>query len=132
LQGINVRYFTLPILGSWVICLLGCGGDENRPMAMATTPEKAKQVIEEVMEAWKSGKTKEDLRSLSPPRYLQDDDFFTGKKITNYKFIGEPKVLGTGMNFVIELTLQDGKTKKLGYRVVTEPNIAVTREDGRP
>jgi hypothetical protein len=121
----------------WTLLLLvgvvGCGG--AKPLGLATTPEKSRQVIVTALDAWKNGQTRDDLKNLSPPVYFQDDDLYRGRKLVDYQLEGEPRVLGTGLSYVVRLTLQNGTaqpaTRKVAFRVVTEPNIAITREDGK-
>jgi hypothetical protein len=113
--------------------VVGCGG--AKPLSLATTPEKSRQVIVSALDAWKNGQTREDLKKLSPPVYFQDDDLYRGRKLIDYKLEGAPKQLGTGLSYVVSLTIQNGSTppatRKVAFRVVTEPNIAITREDGK-
>ena len=79
------------------------------------------------------GKTADDLRTQSPPVVLLDDDFRRGRKLLDYKIEGDGVPRGTGLRFDVALTLQDGNkpptTRKLAYRVVTEPNVSISRED---
>ncbi len=116
-----------------LVGLVGCGGIQ--PLGLATTPEKSRQVIVAALDAWKHGQTRDDLTKQSPPVYFQDDDLYRGRKLVDYKLEGEPKVLGTGLSYVVSLTIQNGSaspaTRKVAFRVVTEPNIAITREDGK-
>jgi hypothetical protein len=100
---------------------------------MATSPEKARPAIDAAFTAWKDGKTADDLRKQSPPVLLLDDDFTRGRKLVDFKIEGDGTPRGTGLRFNVTLTLQDGAkpptTRKLAYRVVTEPNVTVSRED---
>jgi len=122
------------ILLSALLASVGCSG-EAQPLAMATTPERSREVLILGFDAWKSGTTQKDLAKQSPPLFLGDDDYYRGWKLVDYKIDGEPKVVGTGIAYVLSLTiLEPGKsaptTKKRAYRIVTEPNIAITKEDG--
>ena len=118
-----------------VLALAGCRG-ESPPLDMATTPEKSRAALTAAFDAWKAGGTVQTLAAKSPPVYLVDDSFTKGSKLVEYRFEGEPKIVGTGMTYIVTLTLQDGAkpagTRKLAYRVVTDPNIAIFREDGAP
>jgi hypothetical protein len=115
--------------------VVGCGGGAN-PLGPATTPEKSRQVIVAALDAWKNGQTRDDLHKQSPPVYFQDDDLYRGRRLIDYKLEGEPRERGTGLSYVVRLTLQNGSapaaTRRVAFRVVTEPNIAITREDGKP
>jgi len=127
-----MQRFFLPLL---VVALAGCRG-ESPPLDMATTPEKSRAALTAAFDAWKGGADSKALTSKSPPIYFVDDSFTKGSKLVEYRIEGEPKTVGTGMSYVVTLTLQDGAkpagTRKLAYRVVTDPNIAIFREDGAP
>ena len=122
----------LPLLA---LALAGCGG-EPPPLDMATTPEKSREVLVAALDAWKAGATPKELTARTPAVYLNDDSFARGVKLTDYKIEGEPKTFGTGLSYVLTLTLQDGAkpaaARKLAYRVVTRPNVSISREDGMP
>jgi hypothetical protein len=114
---------------------VGCQSQPT-PLPMATTPEAANTAIKNAFEAWKQGKTAADLQALSPPVYLTDDGFLKGVKLVDYKLEGEGKTVGTGLSFTMSLTTQDGsnapRTRKVAYRVVTTPNISISKEDFLP
>ena len=114
---------------------LGCQGEPAR-LGMATTPEQARAALVAGLDAWKAGGAQKDLAGRSPPIYLADDDLVRGRKLIDYKPEGEPAVVGIGLTFTVAVTVQDGdkppQTKKRLYRVVTSPQIAITKEDGSP
>ena len=122
----------LPLLA---LALAGCGG-EPPPLAMATTPEQSRAALVAALDAWKAGVTPAELAARTPAVYLLDDACSRGAKLTDYKIEGEPKVFGTGLSYALTLTLQDGgkppAARKVAYRVVTSPTVAISREDGTP
>ncbi|MGL4419917.1 MAG: hypothetical protein ACRCZF_04565 [Gemmataceae bacterium] len=127
----------LAVLGLGLFLLqIGCNGS-GTPASLppATTPEKATAAMTAALEAWKNSATPETLAAQSPPVYFLADDFRKGSKLQKYQIVGSPTVVGTGLTFVVELTLElSGKTttKKVAYRVVTEPRTAITQEDQMP
>lgn len=125
-------YHLLPLVA---LALAGCSSDPP-PLAMATTPEQSREVLVAALDAWKGGATAQTLREKSPPVYFADDGLSRGHKLLDYKLDGEPKPVGTGMSYVVSLTTQDGAkaaaTRKLVYRVVTTPNVSISKEDGMP
>lgn len=127
-----MRSILLPAAAALAAALAaGCSGGPT-PLPMATTPEKAGAAIREAFDAWKAGKTPADLKAESPAVYLADDDFQKGRKLVDYTIEGEPVPSGTGMRFVVSFTVSDGgKTtaRKHAYRVVTDPNISISKED---
>lgn len=116
-----------------VTLVLATGCSDTAPLPMATSPEKARPAIDAALTAWKDGRTADDLRRQAPPVVLLDDDFVRGRKLVDYRIEGDGTPWGTGLRFDVVLTLQDGGkppvTRKLAYRVVTEPNVSVSRED---
>lgn len=105
----------------------GCSSDP-KSLPMATSAEKSRPVLETVLNGWKAGKTAEDLKAMAPPHYFIDGDFAKGNKLTDYKIDGDGRPYGTGFRYDVTLTFA-GKSSKVAYRVVTEPNTNVSRED---
>lgn len=122
---------TLIPLAAAVAALAGCG--EPKPLGLATTPEASRAALVEGLDGWKAGESDKSMAARNPPLYLVDDALTRGDKLIDYKIEGEPKVIGTDLSYTVTLTLDSkGKptTRKAGYRVVTDPNRAITREEG--
>lgn len=115
------------ILPAVVLIASGCSG-EPKSLPMATTAEKSRPALETVLNGWKAGKTADELKSMTPPHYFIDGDFTKGGKLSEYKIDGEGKPYGTGYRYDVTLTV-GGKNKSVAYRVVTEPNTSISRED---
>ncbi|MBL8865302.1 MAG: hypothetical protein JNK93_07035 [Planctomycetia bacterium] len=110
------------------LALAGCSSSD--PLSMATTAEKSRPALDAALGGWKAGKTEAELKGQSPPVYLIDADFKRGAKLVDYKVEGDGKPHGTGFRYDVSLTIDGGKgAKKVAYRVVTEPNTAISRED---
>jgi hypothetical protein len=110
--------------------LAGCS--DSRPLPMAATPEAARPALQAALDGWKAGRTPDELRSQSPPVYFNDADFGRGRKLADYRIEGDGTPVGTGLRFVVTLTLQsNGKStpRKLAYRVATQPTVSIYRED---
>jgi hypothetical protein len=104
---------------------------------MAATLESSRAALTATLDAWKQGKTREEMETMSPSLYFGDDDLNRGAKLLEYIIAGEGKPAGTGYSYIVNVKLQDKDTaktrdKKIAYRVVTEPKYAVTREDRQP
>jgi hypothetical protein len=116
------------------LVLAGCS--EPKPLEMATTPEASRATLTAALDAWKAGASQADLSRRSPPVYFVDDDLERGRKLVDYQIEGEPRPVGTGLSYVVTLTVQDGTKapviRRLAYRVVTKPNQSVSREEGTP
>ena len=116
--------------------LVAAGCSEPAPLGRATTPEASRAALTAAQDGWKAGETPDTLARRSTPIHLADDDFTRGRKLADYRIEGEPKEVGTGLSYVVTLTFRDGDkpaaTRRVAYRVVTEPNTAITREEGIP
>ena len=93
--------------------------------------------LDRSLEAWKGGISQKDLATGSPALFFQDDTYRRGTPLTSYAFEGEGKVVGSGMSYIVNLTLKgsgekENKVQRVAYRVVTRPSLAVTREEGIP
>jgi hypothetical protein len=113
-----------------VLALVGCS--DSKPLPMAASPESARPALQAALEAWKANQTPADLRNQSPPVYFNDADFRRGRKLTDYRIESDGKPVGTGLRYEVTLTLQIGTkptTRKLAYRVATQPTISIFRED---
>lgn len=114
-----------------VLAPAGCG--DSKPMSMAATPESSRAALVTALDAWKAGKAPQDMLNGSPPLLFVDDDV-NRSRLADYKIEGDGTPKGTGYSYVVSLTLQDKdanktRVKKVAYTVVTEPKLAVTRED---
>ena len=125
----SLRYLWLVLIA--VVCV-GCSSNPA-PLAMATTAEKARLAMENVLTAWKAGKSAADMKAQSPQAYFIDADFSRGAKLVDFRIENEGIPRGTGYRFDVTITTeQPGKPaspKKLAYRVVTEPATSISRED---
>lgn len=111
------------------ICLSGC----SQPQVPVSDLAQARKVAEQVLEAWKSGSTMDDLKKLSPPIIVYDDLWRKQAKLSSYKIQGEGALHGSNARFQIQLTFSDtdGKTaeKSFAYLVTTTPAITFFREE---
>lgn len=117
-----------------LLLLTGCA--PPRPLGLATTPEQSRALLTASLDAWVQGRSQTALTRQSPAVYFNDDLFGLGWKLLAYRLADEPKVVGTGLSYIVTLTVQNGDkapvNRRLAYRVVTEPNHCITREDGMP
>lgn len=107
----------------------GCGVKGN---PYPVNPVKARELLKTTMEAWKSGKTPEEMPQGDPAIVVQDFDWMQGKKLTDY--VINPQDAETGANLTCQVTLhledKDGKAeeKAVYYVVGTSPNFSVFRD----
>jgi hypothetical protein len=114
------------------LALCGCG--DPKPLSMAATAESSRATLVTGLDAWKAGKSAEQMADFSPPLTFMDDDLAAGAKLIDYKVEGDGQVRGTGYTYIVTLKLQEkdgakARDKKFGYRVVTEPKHVIARED---
>jgi len=111
------------------VLISGCerGGNPH-----PVNPVKARELLKTTMEAWKSGKTPDDMPSGDPPIIVQDFDWMQGKKLTNY--VINPQDAETGANLTSQVTLHledkegSAEEKTVYYVVGTSPKFSVFRD----
>lgn len=106
----------------------GCGGDPP-PLAMTATPESARPALEAALNAWKAGKSADDLKAADPPVYFSDPEFARGRKLAGFALTDAGSAVGTGIRFGVTLAFDDKKTRTVNYRVATAPAVSIYRED---
>jgi hypothetical protein len=126
-----MRLSVLLLITPAVVLAGGCS--DPQPPGLATTPEESRKVLVSILDAWKAGQTRGDLRDRSPPIYFSDEAMDRGRKLVDYTIDGDGVPMGTGLRYEVTLTLQEGDrppaTRKVAYRVVTRPNVSVSKED---
>lgn len=118
-------------LGALLLGVLGCGPGET-PLDMASTPEASRAALDAGLAGWKAGDGQADLAKRQPPIHFVDPDLIGGSKLVSYEVEPNPRVVGIGYSYAVKLTVtRAGKTRttRVGFRVVTSPNTAITRED---
>ena len=121
--------YTIPLMAALV--LTGCG--DPKPLPLAATPESSRAALVRALDGWKAGKSFQDFLAQSPPLIFQDDDLNSGAKLLDYKIEGEGQTHGVGYSYIVTLNLSGSKKpKRVYYSAVSEPKLAVTREDRTP
>lgn len=109
--------------------LMGCAESKVPVSDLA----QAKKVAEQVLEAWKSGSTMEEMKNGSPSIIVSEDLWRQKASLKSYKIIDEGSMLGPNARFEIQLTYEDSKGKNtektLTYLVTTAPAITFFREE---
>jgi hypothetical protein len=106
----------------------GCGSS-------ATPADQAEggKALQTALDAWKGGKTPDELAKQEPSIHVADSDWKSGLVLKDYKTDGEGKLIGADLNYSVVLELRDAKgkakTKKAVYAVSTHPQILVLRQD---
>src|SRR5271156_6109007 len=104
--------------------ITGCrrGLDPNADQADA---EKA---LRAALEAWKGGKSQDDLANDVPPIIMNEDDWRTGKRLLEYK-MAEGALSGRQIRCRVKLKLQEKENKTTDrdavYIIDTIPRIVI-------
>ncbi|WP_165065903.1 hypothetical protein [Paludisphaera rhizosphaerae] len=110
--------------------VLGCGKAEEAPKS---EPTAAKQHLITALDAWKGGKSKDELTKGTPPMLVVDGDWDKKSKLTEYVVEGDGEPVGAGVRWKVPITIttKAGKTVKKDaiYVVNIAGTIVVTRED---
>jgi hypothetical protein len=111
-----------------LICfLLGCGQRaENADL------EQAEPALRTALEAWKGGKSQEDLAGQTPSILMNEDDWRVGKRLLDFKMDDQGALSGRQVVWHAQIKLQDnsGKTedRRATYVIDTTPRIVIVRD----
>ncbi len=112
-----------------LVVVSGCGLKGNPYPVNAV---KARELLKTAMEAWKSGKTPEEMPNGTPAIVVQDFDWMQGKKLKDYEINSQDAETGANLTSQVTLHLEDkeGNTeeKAVYYVVGTSPNFTVFRD----
>jgi hypothetical protein len=98
---------------------------------LPVTPDLAKQSLEAALESWKRGESPEALAARTPPVTVGDFAWREGRKLTDFRVVGEPRNAGFNVSIDVELTFGDAKgaaAEQATYVVGTDPTITIFRE----
>jgi hypothetical protein len=104
---------------------LGCGGLEP------TDPDRARETLALALDAWRDGRSVEDVTNGNPPITVADPAWKAGYKLSSYHVAETTKAAGFDLKIPVELSLQDPKGKavqeKVKYTVSVQPSRTVIR-----
>ncbi len=90
-------------------------------------PNLAKTILVQALDAWKDGKTVQDLQSLKPPIYVSDDLWSKNLKLAEYKLLKEGDFHETSVRFSVQLKIgSEPKTRTVQYWVSTNPAYSIS------
>src|SRR5262249_8225722 len=108
--------------------LPGCGKRDAGPAADADAGEKALLIA---LEAWKGGKSQQEVENGSPSIIMNEDDWRLGKRLLEFKVV-EGSMDGRQVKRKVQIKLQDkdGTTteKNATYIIDTTPRIVIVRD----
>jgi hypothetical protein len=104
---------------------LGCGGPTP------ADPDQARTTLAIALDAWREGRTIDEVISGSPPITVADPAWRAGFKLSRYQVAETTRAAGFDLKIPVNLWLQDsmGKTvqEKVKYTVSIQPARTVIR-----
>jgi hypothetical protein len=104
---------------------LGCSGPKP------ADPEQARATLAMALDAWRDGRTIDEVTKGSPSITVADPEWKAGFKLSRYQVAETAKFAGFDLNIPVELWLEDPKGKavqeKVKYTVSVQPARTVIR-----
>ena len=109
-------------------CLvIGCGPS----LDPAVDPAEADKALQTALEAWKSGKSPQDLTKSRPSIVMNEDDWRVGKRLLHFE-MEKGAVSGRQVRCRVRIKLQDKDNKAVDrdavYIIDTIPQIVIVRD----
>jgi hypothetical protein len=103
----------------------GCGG------LKPTDPDQARETLSLALNAWRTGRSVDEVTSGTPPITVADPAWKAGYKLTSYQVSESTSTVGFDLNIPVELSLEDPKGKavreSVKYTVSVQPVRTVIR-----
>jgi hypothetical protein len=117
----RVRFATLLL----VVLAPGCGGQTP------ADPDQARATLTQALDAWRDGRTIDDMTNVSPPITVADPYWRDGLKLSRYEVAEKTRAVGFDLKMPVKLWLEDakGKTREetVKYTVSVQPARTVIR-----
>ena len=91
--------------------------------------EAARQALTTALEAWKAGKTPDQIGATSPTISVQDTSWGAGKKLTAYEIVGPATGDDQNRRFTVKLTLDAATPQETTFVVFGKDPIWVMSAD---
>jgi hypothetical protein len=105
--------------------LLGCGG------STPADPDLARATLTAALDAWRDGRTIDEVSSGSPPITVADPAWKAGFKLSRYEVASNTRPVGFDLRMPVKLWLEDPKGKPVEesakYTVSVQPARTVIR-----
>lgn len=119
--AVNRLWQHILVVGMCCSWLSGCS-----PKPVQSDPAAAKQLLSDTLEAWKSGKKPEDLKSLSPPIYVGDARWSRGARLIEFSIAGDGEYHQSSVRIPVRMKVdKDVKPREVFYWVSTNPANSV-------
>jgi hypothetical protein len=103
----------------------GCGGQKP------ADPDQARATLAMALDAWRDGRSIDDVTNGSPPITVADPSWKAGFKLSRYQVAETARQAGFDLRIPVELWLEDPKGKpvqeKVKYTVSVQPARTVIR-----
>ena len=125
-----IKKSVLGVLVALVFSTVGCDGT---PAPQTADPAEARRTLDSALEAWKGGKTVEEMKNASPSIVVADPKWERGSKLSKFQVetVGDGTPSGAERTFTVTLWVADAKGKEareeVVYRVGTRPIFTVFR-----
>ncbi|WP_422926165.1 hypothetical protein [Singulisphaera sp. PoT] len=110
----------------------GCGVG-GQPMSPPVDPDKGRNVLREVLDAWKDGKPYETFTAQGASTRVADEDWLEGQTLVAFEVDTKDQLIGDVLRCPVSLSLKDkggkGSKKRVYYNVTTAPTPSVIRQD---
>jgi hypothetical protein len=121
------RLRALALLGATLLAALplGCGG------STPADPDLARATLAMALDAWRDGRTIDEVTNGSPPITVADPEWKAGFKLSRYQVADTSRAVGFDLRMPVQLWLQDPKGKaveqNVKYTVSVQPARTVIR-----
>ena len=103
----------------------GCGGQKP------ADPDQARATLAMALDAWRDGKSMDEVTNGSPPITVADPSWKAGLKLARYQVGESARAAGFDLKIPVELWLEDPRGKstheKVKYTVSVQPSRTVIR-----
>jgi hypothetical protein len=94
--------------------------------------DQAGPALRTALEAWKGGKSQQELADQAPSILMNEDDWRVGKRLVHYEMEERGSLSGRQVVWKVQMRLQDrgGKTEdyKATYVIDTTPRLVIVRD----
>jgi hypothetical protein len=110
-----------------IFSVVGCGRTNIKDYV--PPDEAARQALTTALDAWKAGKTSDQIGATSPTIHAQDQSWGAGKKLTAYEIVGPATGDDQNRRFTVRLSLEAATPQETTFVVFGKDPIWVMSAD---